>query len=232
MQEPLTSRKLTYDESKAAEAAFRGLPCDPHWSEAARAVYDGIRQAAQGRVQIAKPLPDEASVAHQTPAETDGDATTLQPPDETAYVQNQPADGEPATSPFETGLALLKSREDAIQAGLLVDLTPMAKNLGLSLPVDMTKPLWQLAITDSESIPEEQRDARVRDVLMALRLRLATTRMTIPWIEFPALLAFPPESTPQICVLHAVAHGTQSAPLSLTLALREEIAPIITTFHN
>lgn len=36
------ARALTYDESKAAEAAFRGEPLNPSWSAAARSVYEGI----------------------------------------------------------------------------------------------------------------------------------------------------------------------------------------------
>ena len=35
-------RSLTNDEKKAAEAAFRGAPFNPKWSEAARKVYRGI----------------------------------------------------------------------------------------------------------------------------------------------------------------------------------------------
>ena len=37
-----TGRALTYDEKKAAEAAFTGGPFNPEWSESARKVYDGI----------------------------------------------------------------------------------------------------------------------------------------------------------------------------------------------
>lgn len=43
MQHP--SRPLTYDERKAAEAAFRGEPFDPQLSESARRVYLGISSA-------------------------------------------------------------------------------------------------------------------------------------------------------------------------------------------
>lgn len=43
MQEP--NRPLTYDEKKAAEAAFRGAPFDPQLSESARKVYLGISSA-------------------------------------------------------------------------------------------------------------------------------------------------------------------------------------------
>lgn len=39
------NRPLTHDEKKAAEAAFRGAPCDPKWSEAAHEVYLGLSVA-------------------------------------------------------------------------------------------------------------------------------------------------------------------------------------------
>ncbi len=39
------SRPLTYDERKAAEAAFRGAPFDQQLSESARKVYLGISSA-------------------------------------------------------------------------------------------------------------------------------------------------------------------------------------------
>jgi hypothetical protein len=41
------ARVLTYDESKAAEAAFRGEPFNPAWSAAAAQVYAGIAAAVQ-----------------------------------------------------------------------------------------------------------------------------------------------------------------------------------------
>ncbi|RMH08472.1 MAG: hypothetical protein D6704_02960 [Nitrospirae bacterium] len=42
-------RPLTHDEKKAAEAAFRGAPFDPSWSEAAWKVYEGITLAVARR---------------------------------------------------------------------------------------------------------------------------------------------------------------------------------------
>ncbi len=36
---------LTFDEKRAAEAAFQGQSCDPDWSAAAKAIYDGIIKA-------------------------------------------------------------------------------------------------------------------------------------------------------------------------------------------
>ena len=49
MHADTTGRELTYDEKKAAEAAFTGRPFNPEWSDAARRVYDGIA-AAMGPV--------------------------------------------------------------------------------------------------------------------------------------------------------------------------------------
>jgi hypothetical protein len=40
-------RPLTYDEKKAAEAAFRGEPFNPAWSSAAAKVYAGIVNAME-----------------------------------------------------------------------------------------------------------------------------------------------------------------------------------------
>ena len=43
------SRILSFDEKKAAEAAFRGLPVDPAWSLSAQSIYCGILGHTQGR---------------------------------------------------------------------------------------------------------------------------------------------------------------------------------------
>jgi hypothetical protein len=40
---------LTWDENKAAEAAFRGLPPDPSWSMSAHLIYSGIQAQIERR---------------------------------------------------------------------------------------------------------------------------------------------------------------------------------------
>lgn len=54
LQEPVapSPRDLTYDEKKAAEAAFRGEPFNPAWSVAAATAYEGI-VSAMCRMQVA-----------------------------------------------------------------------------------------------------------------------------------------------------------------------------------
>jgi hypothetical protein len=44
-----SNRSLTFDEKKAAEAAFRGLPLNLAWSESAQAIYHGIVAETGGR---------------------------------------------------------------------------------------------------------------------------------------------------------------------------------------
>jgi hypothetical protein len=41
----MQGRPLTYDEQKAADAAFAGKPFNPDWSADAKVVYDGIVDA-------------------------------------------------------------------------------------------------------------------------------------------------------------------------------------------
>jgi hypothetical protein len=45
----MRERTLTYDETKAAEAAFKGEPFNPAWSAAAATVYAGITEAMEKR---------------------------------------------------------------------------------------------------------------------------------------------------------------------------------------
>jgi hypothetical protein len=46
---PDRNRTLSFDEKKAAEAAFRGLSIKPTWSPSAQAVYFGILAHTHGR---------------------------------------------------------------------------------------------------------------------------------------------------------------------------------------
>jgi len=149
-------------------------------------------------------------------------------------VVSTPSEGTAQLEPEKTAEPQepIITREEAIQSGFLIDVTPIANTIGLPVPVAITKPLWDFAITASATIPDDQHEARVRDVLMALRLRLATQRVAPPGIEFPALLTFPPEPAPQLCSLYAIAHGDSSAPFSLTVLLSNEVAAIIRPMNN
>jgi hypothetical protein len=212
----MNTRELTYDEKKAAEAAFRGLPCNPKWSAAAKKVYEGLVQAMS---------PSFSVVQEEAEAETEAieEANSLVPMSPSAGQRGKEAFVGSAES-TDPNPAL--DREEAVQAGLLVDVTPLAQELGINLPVGMSKSLWEIGITASNQLDAEQHSSRARDVLMALRLHLETSEVTSPWIKFPALLSFPPDIAPQLCSLYAVAHKDETTPYSLTLLLPHEMSSI------
>ncbi|MBI5775931.1 MAG: hypothetical protein HY444_00965 [Nitrospirae bacterium] len=216
MQPDQTPRILTYDERKAADAAFAGRPFDPVWSEAARAVYDGIL-AARGLQEPAPTpsAPEQPEAEASEPSTGESPSSPVSSSEQTKQTPELPA----AATPSQT-----LSREEAIQAGALIDVTPIAHKMGLRLPVTFSRPLWEIGITATRNVPEEEHERRVRDVLMAFRLKLAASRVASPLVEFPALLAFPPDPTPQACVLFAVAHQEANAPMALTFLLPGEIS--------
>lgn len=229
MSNTVSSRNLTHDQKKAAEAAFRGLPADPRWSAAAREVYDGVTRALQAR---GGPL--EAVDGGQPPADTTAEGGPSGPSDEVPQEAAGPlpeSAGEPDVA--QTGLPiLLRNRQEAIDAGFLIDVTPEAAGLGLPFHVGLTKPMWDLAIATAQDLTEEEEGLRLRDVLIALRLRLSTAQSLLPLFEFPALLAFPPEPVPKLCSLLALVHGDSAGEQAVTLILREEVSTLMSPPQN
>lgn len=218
-------RTLTHDERKAAAAAFAGGPFDPSWSEAARIVYDGIL-AARGLPEPAPTLISPEQSEHPDAAASEPAAGASPPKPLSSSEQTEQAPEPPAAAtPFS-----ILSREEAIQAGALIDVTPIAHKMGIRLPVSFSRPLWEIGITATHNVPEAEHEGRVRDVLMAFRIRLAASRVASPLVEFPALLSFPPDPVPQSCVLFAVAHQETNAPMALTFLLPGEISTDIIPF--
>lgn len=214
MENNLTPQPLSHDEKKAAEAAFAGRPFNPRWSASARFIYDGVLRALP-----APPVPDDTSevLNQNVPLErsesvADGSTNTDTEPDEERI---------PAKIPFK----------QAIEAGALIDVTATAKQLGLSFPVTVTKPLWDVGIATSKTLSEEEQSARLRDVLMAFRLRLATQPSISPLIDFPALLAFPPNSVPQPIPLFALIQPDDQNRATATLLLPNEVAATIISMN-
>ena len=129
-------KALTYDEKKAAEAAFAGHPFNEAWSASARAVYDGIVKALP-HTDVAIPAP-----------------SNIEEPAEVLSAQREPLQAqEPLALEHSGGQELLertamppalRDREAAIQAGILIDVTPTALELGITFPVTITRPLWEV----------------------------------------------------------------------------------------
>ncbi len=200
-------RALSHDERNAAEAAFAGRPLNPRWSARARAVYEGILKSL--------PTPktsDLGIVGQEMPEEQLAPMSVPREPVEES--EQSPNHTTPAPIPFQ----------QAIETGALIDVTPTAKQLGLSFSVTVTKPLWDTGIAPGKTLTEDERSARLRDVLMAFRLRLTAQPTTAPLIDFPALLAFPHGAVPQPVPLFALVQPDEQNQAMVTLLLPTEVA--------
>ncbi len=125
------------------------------------------------------------------------------------------------------------SRQDAIDAGLLVDVTPKAQRIGLNLAVGITKSLWDRSITQAVELDPHEWDLRVRDMLLAVRLRLAGLETPMPWIEVPVL--FPAEhgeASPRMFPIYALFHKDPVAEDCLTLIHPNEWSSMRLSSHS
>lgn len=213
MTDNQTPRALSHDEKHAAEAAFGGLPFNPKWSARARTVYDGI----------VKLLPAPPAVQEEVSASQEPISQPAEPVTSAARGQVESSDVELEQRSVPTKIPFTQ----AIETGALIDVTPTAKQLGLSFPVTVTKPLWEVGIAPTKTLTPEEQSARLRDVLMAFRLRLATQSSISPLIDFPALLAFPPNTVPQPVPLFALIQPDEENRVTVTLLLPNEVAATI-----
>ncbi|HSF68399.1 MAG TPA: hypothetical protein VLA67_13335 [Nitrospiraceae bacterium] len=216
-------KALSHDEKKAADAAFAGHPFNEAWSASARAVYDGIVKAMP-HGDIAIPTPSNTGELAKTPS-AQNEALHPQEPLAQEPVGDQEAVERTALPPT------LRDREAAIQAGILIDVTPTALQLGIAFPVTLTRPLWEVGIVTNQSLSEEDQTRRLRDVLMAFRLRLASLATVPPLLDFPALLALPPGRVPQPVPLFAFIQPDPKHQANVTLLLPNEVALSVTSLN-
>ncbi len=194
----MSPRPLTHDEKKASEAAFQGLPRDDKWTDSAKSVYEGIIQALghslsapDGLQETSTPEFTEETERASLKESKDISTSGLDPSQEISAELQQ---------------LTIRSRREAVESGILKDVTPLAQRIGLDFCVGMTNPLWEQYITPSPDFTEEQLHARLRDTLVAVRLRLANLKEATPLVDVPVLLEFAPEPTPQLCLTFALFH--------------------------
>jgi Family of unknown function (DUF6573) len=212
-------RALSHDEKNAAEAAFAGRPMNPKWTVRARTVYAGIINA----------LPTPPAVPVELSTRTEGTDTPISSTAAGLTTQQaELAEQQPAEEADPTKKELTKIPfEQALASGALIDVTPTAKDLGFSFPITVTKPLWEMGIAPSQITTKEEQSRRLRDVLMAFRLRLAGQATISPLIDFPALLTLPPNSVPQPIPLFALIQPDEENRAMVTLLLPNEVAASI-----
>lgn len=214
-------RQLTHDEKKAAEAAFRGLPPDPNWSSAAQAVYDNIIKVLPG---MEAPLVQQLAQASEPVPEDLLPVAAEEPEQGPASGAAERSRGRRSRAEREMQAVQSGSRDQAIESGILIDITPQAQEMGLPLPVGVSRSLWDFGITASDQVTDREQDQRIRDLLMALRLHLCRSPLVSPVTQFPALFSFPPDQSPQVCGVCAVVQAESADHPFLTLILPTELS--------
>ncbi|MCX5724270.1 MAG: hypothetical protein NTX84_07115 [Nitrospirae bacterium] len=218
-----TPKALTHDEKKAADAAFAGRPFDESWSAAARTVYDGIVKALPHE----DAMPPTPSFAEEFAEALSAQDEPLQP--EEPFAQEQ-AGGHELVEGTVRPLNI-RDREAAIQAGTLIDVTQTALQLGITFPVTITRPLWEVGVVTNQPLSEGDQTSRLRDILMAFRLRLASLTTVSPLLDFPVLLALPPSKVPQPVPLFALIQPDPTHQANVTLLLPHEVSLSITSLN-
>jgi hypothetical protein len=216
-------KALTHDERKAAEAAFAGRPFNEAWSASAKAVYDGIVKALP-HAEVTVSAPSNAGKPGEPPS------TQSEPLQPQEPLPQEQVDGQELMERTVLPPAI-HDREAAIQAGTLIDVTPTALELGITFPVTITRPLWEVGIVTNQSLSEEDQTSRLRDILMAFRLRLASLTTVSPLLDFPVLLALPPSKVPQPVPLFALIQPDATHQANVTLLLPNEVSLSITSLN-
>lgn len=220
-----TPRVLTHDEFKASEAAFRGKPFNPKWSKAAKAVYDGLVQAMGAAPLLTDARASFRHEKHEEQGQTEITVNRLNKLEPESIVIGEGEDSRSAEDSVSASTQVT-SRDDAIRAGLVVDVSSIAKQVGLNLAVGITKSLWDRNISGVSEKTSEQTRVRVRDMLLAVRLRLATLETPTPWVEVPVLLPIPQDEKPEIFSIYALFHKDPHVSECLTLIHPQELSSI------
>jgi hypothetical protein len=223
------SRPLTHDEMKASEAAFRRLPLDDKWTDSAKSVYEGIIQALGKDSSGLQVSVDDSQTSLPQPSLLEGpDASSSENTPELLASDSV----TPQEVPAELESLTLRSRREAVESGIVKDVTPLAQSIGLNFCVGMTNPLWEQYITSSPDFTEELIHTRIRDTLVAVRLRLASLKVPAPLVDVPVLLEFDPEPTPQLCLTFALFHNDPIEGNCLLLIHPGEVFATRQAFEN
>ena len=217
-------RALSHDEKKAAEAAYQGKVFQSSWSKSARAVYDGILKARGISIDSVDHVETGVDLI-ETPVGAEGlfeEALNFGTSSEESTLPQDPKLQEPSRQ--------ITSRQEAIDAGLLIDVSKKAQGVGFNLAVGITKSLWSRSISESSETLDDaeaatpEGETRIRDMLLAVRLRLASLDTPSPWVEVPVLLpSHQGEHASKIFPIYALFHKDPVAEDCLTLIHPKEL---------
>jgi hypothetical protein len=111
------------------------------------------------------------------------------------------------------------SRAQAIKDGVLVDVSEMAKEVGIKIPVAVTHRLWTEYITPSPEAIGQSIDGRLWDVLFLLRTEI--TKGSLTPVSLPYILGYK-------CLFVMGSDGLQTVQLKAVLSHGDDHKPVLT----
>lgn len=112
------------------------------------------------------------------------------------------------------------TRAEAIADGVLKDLTKLAQEAGLKLPVAITAAAWNAAIDPPADCPEQSIEGRAWDVLNVFRFQ-AISNAEADRVDFVVSVRVSPTTFAAVC-LRAQIHSGDSGEPVITILLPYE----------
>lgn len=115
------------------------------------------------------------------------------------------------------------TRKEAIEDGVLIDVSTMAKEAGITSPVAVTVDLYEKYLNPSEKLTShfgQSYSGRLWDTLSMCCL--AAIRRNTALINFSVAFLMKENEEPQIVTLKAMAHGGDDGELVITIMLPHE----------
>ena len=121
----------------------------------------------------------------------------------------------------EDTLIFSYSRKEAIEDGVLIDVTEMAKEAGFRYPVAMTSAAWRTSVEFPPDVSCQDEPGRLWDVLMMLRYASRATRGGESDITFDVLV-LNDRTSPKPVRLKALCGPDDDLSPCITIMLPEE----------
>ncbi len=116
------------------------------------------------------------------------------------------------------------SRAQAIEDGVLADVSEPAREAGFKFPVAVTSAVWHDVVTPPEGTQGYQDEAgRLWDLLTILRMAIRTSRDSTDRIQFAPLFVTAAGKPPVPVALRAECHGGDDGEPVITIFKRDEI---------
>lgn len=115
------------------------------------------------------------------------------------------------------------TREQAIDDGVLIDVTETGKEMGYLLPVAVTSAVWEGVVVPPKDAPAGQsKMGRLWDVLWMLRTKYSSAHTGVRMLTFDVLVANRPGFRHEMVELKAICSAGDSGEPVLTIMYRYE----------